>query len=111
MAHLHFLQEEEKRVLAPYGCGVLQDQMLAGSRLDTLCAWAGGVIGALGMDVSGMDEVGRLLPAPTQLIPTRDPISEASLEEGLLPWLVLHLLSPGAPSGHQLLEDATAPSG
>lgn len=74
MAHLHFLQEEEKRVLAPYSCGVLQDQMLVGSRLGTLCARAGGGMDALGMDAVGMDEVGRLLPAPSQLIPTRDPI-------------------------------------
>lgn len=93
MALLHFLEEEIKRVLAPYGCGVLQDQMLAGSRLGTPCARAGGGMGALGMDTLGMDEVGRLLPPPSQThFNQRSHQSQACWEEGLLPWLVLHLL-------------------
>lgn len=95
-------------MFAPYGRGVLQDQMLAGSRLGTLCARAGGGMGALGMDVSGMDEMPSIFSTHSN---QRSHQNEVHLEEGLLPWLVLHLLSPGALSGHQLLEDVTAPNG
>ena len=67
-AGLHFLRREETRVLAPYGCGVMQDQMLAGSRLGPSDV-PGQAVGCPG-DGRG----GKALASRPRLIPSRGPI-------------------------------------
>jgi len=106
----HFPRQEETRVLAPHGRGLMQDQLLAGS--------GPGHPDAPGR-AAGCGGWGGKAPAgPPWLVPSAGPVRVSragkrvcpSWEEGLSSLLALHLLSPGAPRGHQSLGGGTAGS-